>query len=107
MQTHCSVSSYRIDLYFHNYKLATEIVENGLSNRNSDNNKKFVVGLLRLILSRKALFFDTINEIFRQIKQLLNQLILIINSITCFGSYCLCILLTRELKIKHKIQNTR
>ena len=31
-----SVSSYRIDLYFHDYKLAIEIDENGHSDRNID-----------------------------------------------------------------------
>ena len=36
MQTQYSVSVYRIDLYFHDYKLAIEIDENGHSDRNID-----------------------------------------------------------------------
>ena len=36
MQTQYKVSSYRIDLYFHDYKFAVEIDENGLSSRNTD-----------------------------------------------------------------------
>ena len=36
MQKQYSVSLYRIDLYFHDYKLAIEIDENGHSNRNID-----------------------------------------------------------------------
>ena len=35
MQTRYSVLGYRIDLYFHDYKLATEIDKNGHSNRNT------------------------------------------------------------------------
>ena len=36
MQTWYSVVGYRIDLYFHDYKLAIEIDENGRSDRNID-----------------------------------------------------------------------
>ena len=36
MQTQYTVLSYRIDLYFHDYKLAIEIDENGHSNRTTD-----------------------------------------------------------------------
>ena len=36
MQTQYSVSGYRIDLNFHEYKLAIEIDENGHSDRNID-----------------------------------------------------------------------
>ena len=55
MLTQCNVSSYRIHLYFHGYKLAIEIDENGHSDRNiiiiiiiiisiynNNNNKKFI-----------------------------------------------------------------
>ena len=34
MQTQYDVLGYRIDLYFHDYKLAIEIDENGRSGRN-------------------------------------------------------------------------
>ena len=36
MQTQYNVLIYRIDLYFHDHKLATAIDENGHSNRNID-----------------------------------------------------------------------
>ena len=36
MQRQCKVWSYRIDLYFHDYKLAINIEENGHSDRNID-----------------------------------------------------------------------
>ena len=35
MQTQDSMLGYKIDLYFHDYKLAIEIDENHLCNRNS------------------------------------------------------------------------
>ena len=40
MQTQHNVLGYRIDLYFHNYKLSIEIDENGHSNINIDYEKK-------------------------------------------------------------------
>ena len=36
MQTQYNVLSHRIDLYFHDYNLATEIYENGHSDRSID-----------------------------------------------------------------------
>ena len=36
MQTQYNVLSYRIDFYFHDYKLAIEVAELGLSDRNID-----------------------------------------------------------------------
>ena len=36
MQAQYNVLSYRIDFYFHDYKLAIEIDENGHSNRSID-----------------------------------------------------------------------
>ena len=36
MQTQYKVLSYRIDLYFYDYKLATKTDQNGLSDRNID-----------------------------------------------------------------------
>ena len=36
MQMQYNFSSYRIDSYFHDYKLALEIDENGHSDKNSD-----------------------------------------------------------------------
>ena len=40
MQTQYNILGYRIGLYFHNYKLAVEIDENGYSNRNIGNGIK-------------------------------------------------------------------
>ena len=37
IQTQCSVLDYRIDLYFHKYKLAIEVDELGHANRNINN----------------------------------------------------------------------
>ena len=36
MQTQCTVLSYWIDLYFHDYERAIEIYENGYYDRNID-----------------------------------------------------------------------
>ena len=40
MQPQYSVLGYRVDLYFHDYKLSIEIDENGHSDRNIDCEKK-------------------------------------------------------------------
>ena len=40
MQTQYNVLIYRIDLYFHDYKLAIEIGENGHSDKNIDHEIK-------------------------------------------------------------------
>ena len=40
IQTQYSVLGYRIDLYFHDYKLTIEIDESGHSDRNIANEKK-------------------------------------------------------------------
>ena len=37
MKTQYSVSGYRIDLYFHKHKLATEVAELGHADRNLSN----------------------------------------------------------------------
>ena len=36
MQAQYNVLNYKIDSYFHDYKLVTEIDKNGQSNRNTD-----------------------------------------------------------------------
>ena len=79
IQTQYNVLSYRIDLYFHDYKLTIEIDQNELSNRNIDYKIKrqksieqeFVCKFIR-IDSGKGDFdlFKTVNEIFRHINQL-------------------------------------
>ena len=40
METQYQVLNYRIDLYFHEYKLTIEIDEKGHNNRNKDYEKK-------------------------------------------------------------------
>ena len=76
MQYH--VLSYRIDLYFHDYKLAIDIDENGHNDRYIDyeiKRRKEIEQELRCkftrIVPNKDDFdvFIAINEIFRQIKQ--------------------------------------
>ena len=76
MQTQYSVLGYRIDLYFHGYKLPIETDEYGHSNKNiayevkrqKAINRSLVASLLELILT-KNIFFRATTEIFRHIKQ--------------------------------------
>ena len=83
MQTRYSVLGYRIDLYFHDYKLAIEIDKNGHSNRNIGyeiKRQKAIEQELGFEFIRTDPdeedfdIFKTINEIFRHIKQSPNQL---------------------------------
>ena len=78
MQTQCNVLSYRIDLCFHDYKLAIEIGENGCSDRNIDYNIKRQKAIEQELRCKFIRFdpdkedfdiFRAINEIFRHIKQ--------------------------------------
>ena len=61
MQTQYGVLGYKIDLYFHEYKLATEVDELGHNDRNIDfeiqrhTNTNLVVCLLELILMKRSL----------------------------------------------------
>ena len=65
IETQYSVLGYRIDLYFHEYKLAIEVDELGHTNRNINNEierqkhqkKNLIVYLLELILMKKILTF--------------------------------------------------
>ena len=59
MQTQYNVLSYRIDLYFHDYKLAIEIDENGHSGGIDYEIKRHsrAVNLLELIKLKKTLMF--------------------------------------------------
>ena len=83
MQTQYSVLDYRIDLYFHDYKLATEIDENGYSVRIIDyeiKRQKAIEQELGCDFIRtdpdKEDFdiFKAINETFRYIKRSSNEL---------------------------------
>ena len=83
MQTQFSVLGYRIDLYFHDYKLAIELDENGHSVRNIDfeiKRQKAIeqeLGCKSIRVDPKKEDFDIfkgINEVFRRIKQPSNQL---------------------------------
>ena len=78
MQTQYNVLSYRIGLYFHDYKLAIEIDENWHSDRIIDyeikRQKAIEQGLgcefIRIDPDQKNFdIFKTVNEIFRHIKQ--------------------------------------
>ena len=78
MQTQYNVLSYRIDFYFHEYKPAIEIDENGYSDRNIDYKTKrqkrieqeLACKFIRIDSDKEDLdVFRTINEIFRHIKQ--------------------------------------
>ena len=89
--------------------------ENGHSNKTSDckikglksvGQETFCEFVTINLVYENFYIFDTINEIIRQMKQLSNQLIFIINPETSFASYCLFILSTREKKFKHITQNT-
>ena len=64
MQIQYSVLGYGIDLYFHDYKLAIEVVESGHNYRNIDQEiqrqkaiENSVPSLLELILINKILIF--------------------------------------------------
>ena len=78
MQTQCNVLNYRIELYFHVYKVAIPINENGQSDRNIDNEIKWEKPIeqelywnfFRIDPEKEDFnIFRAINEIFRHIKQ--------------------------------------
>ena len=77
MHTQYKLLSYSIDLYFHDYKLAIEIDENGNSNRNIDQEikRQKAIGqelgckLIRIDPDKKDFdIFKTVDEIFKHIK---------------------------------------
>ena len=85
IQTQCmySLSDYRIDLYFHDYKLAIEVDENGHNDRNilyeikrqKSVEQKLGCEFFRIDPDKEGFdIFKAINEIFRYIKQSSNQL---------------------------------
>ena len=85
MQTY--VLSYRIELYFQDYKLAIEIDQNGHSIRNIDFKIKRQIAIEQGLGSKciriypdkeKSDIFRAINEIFRQINNQLKKYCLII-----------------------------
>ena len=75
MQRQYNVLHYRIDLYFHDYKLAMEIDENGHSNRSiyyeikrqKEIEGKF--GRLLDLIKEDLDILRAINEIFKHLKQ--------------------------------------
>ena len=78
MQTEYSVLGYRIDLYFHDYKLAIEVDEKGHKDRNIDHEikiqkvieKELGCEFIRIDPDEEGFnIFKTINEIHRQIKK--------------------------------------
>ena len=79
MQIQNSVLGSRIDLYFHDYKLAIEIDDNGHSNRNIDYEikrqkpieQKLGCKFIRIDPNKEDFdIFRTISEILKHIKQL-------------------------------------
>ena len=78
MHRQCNVFSYRIGLYFHDYKIAIEIDGNGPGDRNIDYKikrkkaieQKLACKFIRIDPDKEDFnLFRTINEIFRHIKQ--------------------------------------
>ena len=78
MQTQYSVLSYRIDLYFHKYKLAIDVDELGHADRNINNEierhkvleKELNCAFIRINLDEKDFnIFKEINKIHRHIKK--------------------------------------
>ena len=78
MKTLCSVLCYRIDLYFHDYKLAIEIDQNVHSDRNIHyeikRQKAIEQALCHMFIridpgKEDFNIFKAINEIFRHIKE--------------------------------------
>ena len=85
MQTQYSVLGYRIDLYFHEYKLAIEVDELGHTNRNINNEierqkaleKEHNCIFVRINPNEKDFnIFKEINKIHRHIKKFLIDKIL-------------------------------
>ena len=85
MQTHYSVLGYRIDLYFHEYKLAIEVDELGHTNRNINNEtetqkaleKELNCVFIRINPDEKDFnIFKEINKIQRRIKKLFKKLLI-------------------------------
>ena len=83
MQRQYNVLNYRIDLYFHDYKPAIEIDENGQSYRNIDYKikrqkaieKELGCKFIRIYPEKEDFnTFRAINKIFRHIKQSLKKL---------------------------------
>ena len=79
MQTQYSVLGYRIDFYFHDYKLVVEIDEKVHKDRNIDHElqrkeaveKELSCEFTRINPDEKDFnIFKTINEIYRQIRKL-------------------------------------
>ena len=78
MQTECFILSYRIDLYFHDYKLAIEIDENRHRDGNIDyemkgqkvSEQELGFKLIRIDLDKEDFdIFRAIDEILKLIKQ--------------------------------------
>ena len=74
---------YKIDLYFHDYKIAVEIDENGHNDRNIDHEikgqkvikQKLICEFIRIDRDKENIdIFKDVNKIFRYIKQSSNKL---------------------------------
>ena len=82
MKTQLFVLDCSIDLYFHNYKHAIEVDENGHINKNNGYEMKRQKAIeqelgcefIRIVLNKEDFdIFNAINEIFRYIKQSFNE----------------------------------
>ena len=82
MKTQYNILVYRIDLYFHDYKVAVETDENGYSNKNIDHEikrqksieQKLDCMFIRIDPDKEDFdIFRAINEVFRHIKQSTNN----------------------------------
>ena len=83
MQTQYSVLGYKIDLYFHDYKLAIEVDEKRLKDKNINHEikrqktleKELHCEFIRINPDEKDFnIFRTINEIYRHIKKSIKKL---------------------------------
>ena len=80
MQAHYTVLGYRIDLYFHKYKLATEVNELGLNDRSADHETQRQRALERELncvvirINPDAADFNICKEKNKKIGTLINQL---------------------------------
>ena len=83
MQTRYNVSGYKIDLYFHDYRLAIEIDEKGHKDRNTNDEiqrqkaleKKLNCKFIRINPDEENFNINKANnEIFRQVKESIKEI---------------------------------
>ena len=111
MKTQYKVLKYRIDLYFHDYKLAIKIDEIGHCDRNIGckiNRQKAIeqelgCKFIRINSDKEGFdIFRAINEIFRGIKQLPKITLIIIKIIIKIMIIIIIIIIIKTLKFQRK-----